>query len=245
MTATWVVVILIIALAAFLFSRGDEETDGRRDGDVVEDNDPGAAATTAPPDSPDPTRDGGMGGADGGGQRARDLLAGLTVKDEAGAGDYEREGFGDGWGEAGNGCDVRDEVLAVESTVEPTRGDDGCAVVRGRWVSLYDGYSTPDPTELEIDHLVPLAEAWASGARAWPEARREAYANDTRHPDALVAVTAATNTAKSDKDPAEWMPSKRESWCRYAAAWITQKHAWQLTIDGPEKTALINVLASC
>ena len=239
-----VVVILIVALAVFLFGRGDEQADGTRDGDVVEHDAPDTA-TTAPPGSPDPTRDGGPGGADGGGQRARDLLAGLTVAGESGGDDYERDAFGDGWGAAGDGCDVRDEVLAVESTVEVTRGDDGCEVVRGRWVSLYDGYSTPDPTELEVDHMVPLAEAWASGARAWPEDRRVAYANDTRRPDALVAVTAATNRAKSDKDPAEWMPSKRESWCRYAAAWITQKHAWQLTIDGAEKTALTNVLATC
>lgn len=245
MTATWVVVILMVALAVFLFGQG-EEADGTRDGDVVEENDPGAAATTTPPpDSPDPTRDGGMGGADGGGQRARDLLAGLTVRDESGGGDYRREAFGEGWASAGNGCDVRDEVLAVESTIEVTRGDDGCDVVRGRWISLYDGYSTPDPAELEIDHLVPLAEAWASGARAWPGERRQAYANDTRRPDALVAVTAATNTAKGDKDPAEWMPSKRQSWCRYAAAWISEKHAWRLSVDSAEKTALTNVLAGC
>jgi hypothetical protein len=58
-------------------------------------------------------------------------------------------------------------------------------------------------------------------------------------------VTVATNQAKKDKDPAEWMPSKRDSWCRYASAWITQKYSWQLTIDRAEKTALTNVLATC
>ena len=237
-TATLVVVLVIVALAVFLFARGDENTDGRADGDVAETD---ASATTAPAAddgaSTKPPSDGG--------RRASELLAALTVKDESGGRTYERDEFGGGWAAAGDGCDVRDEVLAVESTVDVKRGSDGCTVTTGNWVSLYDGYSTPDPEELEIDHMVPLAEAWASGAEAWPDARRVAYANDTRHADALIAVTAATNQAKKDKDPAEWMPSKRDSWCRYASAWITQKYSWQLTIDSAEKTALTNVLATC
>jgi hypothetical protein len=60
-----------------------------------------------------------------------------------------------------------------------------------------------------------------------------------------VAVTAATNRSKSDRDPAEWMPSHRDSWCRYATAWVTQKAAWRLTVDPAEHEALVNVLATC
>jgi hypothetical protein len=220
-----VVVLIILAIAAFLYSSGEDEPGAAG---------PTTATTAAPPAVPN-----------GNGGRAAELLAELSVADESGADGYEREAFGESWGAAGDGCDVRDEVLAVESTVPVKRGDDGCTIESGRWVSIYDGYTTPDPTELEIDHMVPLAEAWASGARAWPEARRVAFANDTRHADALVAVTAATNTAKRDRDPAEWMPSARESWCRYASAWITQKYSWQLTIDAAEQRALTNILNTC
>jgi Protein of unknown function (DUF1524) len=209
-------VLVVLGVAAFLYSAGEEE---------------GRAADKPP--------------ASAGSGRAAELLAALTVADEAHVDTYEREAFGEGWGPAGDGCDVRDEVLAVESTVAVKRGDDGCTVTSGRWESIYDGYSTPEPEELEVDHMVPLAEAWASGARGWPEARRVAYANDTRHADALVAVTAATNQAKGDKDPAEWMPSARDSWCRYASAWVTQKYSWQLSVDAAEKRALTNVLAAC
>jgi hypothetical protein len=179
-------------------------------------------------------------------RRTLNRLAALSVAREAGEG-YERTAFGDGWLVGQDGCDTRDEVLAAESRVPATRGRDGCTVTRGDWLSLYDGYSTPDPDELEIDHMVPLAEAWVSGASSWTPEQRERYANDTdsHRPDALVAVTAAMNRSKSDRDPAEWMPPNRDAWCRYATAWITQKRAWHLTIDPAERRALRNVLASC
>jgi uncharacterized protein DUF1524 len=180
-------------------------------------------------------------------RRTLNRLGALTVVPEEGGGSYERTAFGDGWQVDRDGCDTRDDVLAAESRVPATRGRDGCTVTRGEWLSVYDGYSTPDPGELQIDHMVPLAEAWESGASTWTAAERERYANDTdsHRPDALIAVTAATNQSKSDRDPAEWMPPNRDSWCRYATAWITQKRAWDLTIDPAERRALRNVLSSC
>lgn len=239
--------LVILAVATYLYARDDGPpatgTGAPADATTVP---PAPSTTPAPPDtSASPTTDGGAEPSEGGDRSPEQLLAGLVVEPEAGGGSYEREEFGRGWAEAGADCDVRDEVLAVESTVDVVRGADGCTVERGSWVSLYDGYSTPDPAELEIDHLVPLAEAWASGASAWPDARRAAFYNDTRHADALIAVTAATNRSKGDKDPAEWMPSARDSWCRYATAWVVQKQAWRLTIDAAEKRALTNVLAGC
>jgi hypothetical protein len=180
-------------------------------------------------------------------RRTLNRLAALPVAAESGSARYERMNFGDGWRVDRDGCDTRDDVLAAESRVPVTRARNGCTVTRGDWLSLYDGYSTPDPDELEIDHMVPLAEAWESGASSWTPAERERYANDTdpHRPDALVAVTAATNRSKSDRDPAEWMPPNRDAWCRYATAWITQKRAWHLTVDPAERRALRNVLATC
>jgi hypothetical protein len=176
---------------------------------------------------------------------AADLLDTLPVEREASEEGYVRAAFGDGWGEARNGCDVRDEVLAAESTEPVTRRRDGCSVASGNWVSLYDRYQTPDPSELEVDHLVPLAEAWVSGADEWGPARRRAFANDLRRPDALIAVTEAINQSKSDRDPAEWMPPSRAAWCRYATAWIVQKAAWELSVDRAEERALGNILNGC
>ncbi len=78
----------------------------------------------------------------------------------------------------------------------------------------------------------------------WVPARRIAYANDLDAPTSLIAVTAATNRAKSDKDPAQWQPSNDPAWCDYTAAWIATKQRWGLTADAAEVTALCNMIAA-
>jgi hypothetical protein len=176
---------------------------------------------------------------------AAQLLETLTIASEAGAAGYDRDRFGAGWRTGHDECDTRDRVLAAESVTLVDR--QGCTVVAGEWLSAWDGVQVLDPAALDVDHLVPLAEAWTSGASTWDQARREAFANDVdpARPDALVAVTASANRSKGDADPAEWMPPRREVWCRYAAAWITQKHAWRLTIDDAEHQALVDALDTC
>jgi hypothetical protein len=81
----------------------------------------------------------------------------------------------------------------------PKQGDD-CALTGGEWLSYYDGKTVTDPSRLDIDHMVPLAEAWDSGAAEWTAERREAYANDLGAEHSLVAVTAKSNRSKGDKD---------------------------------------------
>lgn len=173
-----------------------------------------------------------------------ELLARVQVRPEADARSYDRDLFDEGLDQDGDGCRTRDEVLQAESAV-PVEMATGCRVVAGDWLSVYDGYRTPDPSELEVDHLVALAEAWRSGASAWSPARRAAFANDLGHPGALVAVTAAMNQSKSDRDPASWQPPNRAAWCAYAADWVTVKARWQLTMDQAEATAVRNMLAGC
>ncbi|CAL9674121.1 hypothetical protein SUDANB176_07636 (plasmid) [Streptomyces sp. enrichment culture] len=73
---------------------------------------------------------------------------------------------------------------------------------------------------LDIDHMVPLAESWDSGASAWTAQRREAYANDQGADASLVAVTARSNRSKADQDPAEWLPPAAGVHCRYVAEWL-------------------------
>jgi hypothetical protein len=218
--AGWVALAVLAAVAALsgLGQRADTASDATPD--------PGAATPT-------------MSGP------AAELLDTLTVAPETGTAGYDRDRFGAGWQTGPDGCDTRDAVLATESLAPPRF--DGCTVVAGEWVSAWDGARLADPSGLDVDHLVPLAEAWASGASSWPAARRVAFANDVdpARPDALVAVTAAANRAKGDRDPAEWLPPDRAVWCRYANAWITLKAAWSLTIDADEHQALTDALATC
>lgn len=174
---------------------------------------------------------------------AAEALVALTVAPETGAEGYARDRFGTGWAAGSDGCDTRTQVLRAESVTPVVL--DGCTVLSGQWRSVYDAAQVTDPAALDIDHLVPLAEAWASGASDWTDGQRQAFANDLDRPDALVAGSAGANRAKGDSDPAEWLPADPAQHCWYATAWITQKAAWQLSIDPAEHQALTTILAGC
>lgn len=98
---------------------------------------------------------------------------------------------------------------------------------------------------LDVDHLVPLAEAWRSGASAWKDEEREQYANDMADPRVLAAVTATEKRLKGDRDPARWEPSDDSADCRYIAEWAAVKGRWKLAVDSGELAALENMVAEC
>jgi len=133
-------------------------------------------------------------------------------------------------------------VLATSSSVAVTRGPNGCTVLSGWWVSLYDNYSTPDPGELHIDHVVALAEAWRSGAWSWTSEQRRLYYDNQAN---LLAVTASTNLSKSDRGPESWQPPNRAGWCEYTRIYIRTKATWSLSVDPAEYQALSNMRAGC
>ncbi|WP_443072911.1 HNH endonuclease family protein [Streptomyces sp. S465] len=95
--------------------------------------------------------------------------------------------------------------------------------------------------QFDIDHVVPLKEAWRSGAAAWTTQDRRAFANDLTHSQ-LVAVS---NRSKAEKDPANWQPPLADYRCTYSRAWISVKHAYGLTVDPAERSALDGMLATC
>jgi hypothetical protein len=142
----------------------------------------------------------------------------------------------------GDGCNTRAEVLISEAEDAPTIGS-GCSLSGGRWYSFYDGVSQTSASALDIDHVVPLAEAWDSGARSWSASRREAYANDLGDSHTLVGVTASLNRSKGDRDVAEWLPPINH--CRYVKDWVTAKIRWGLSEDPAERSALQEVAAGC
>src|SRR6478735_2367356 len=157
---------------------------------------------------------------------------------------YERSAFKH-WVDADkDSCNTRMEVLIAESRIVPTV-EAGCKVTAGEWYSYYDGLTLTAPGGLDIDHMVPLAEAWDSGASQWTPARREAYANDLDAERSLVAVTAKTNRSKADQDPSNWLPPLADARCTYAADWVATKLRWGLTVDQPEADALTTLAESC
>lgn len=128
-------------------------------------------------------------------------------------------------------------MLIEESLTAVTVGS-GCSLTGGTWLSVLDGAPASSPTEVEIDHLVALAEAWRSGASSWTDEQRRAFANDLDVPYALHAVSSASNQSKADKDPAEWLPSNADFRCEYAISWSLVKYRWSLAADPAEIAAL-------
>ncbi|MFE5591186.1 HNH endonuclease family protein [Streptomyces sp. NPDC056549] len=195
-----------------------------------------SASATPPPAAP------GGDAADGGVPLA-EAIRKISVAAEAREG-YKRGAFKH-WVDADkDGCDTREEVLLAEAVKAPEQGA-GCKISGGSWKSLYDGAVVNDPKGLDIDHVVPLAEAWDSGADAWSAERRQAYANDLDADRSLIAVTAKTNRSKGDKDPARWMPPAASAQCPYLADWIAAKLRWNLTADTAEAAALTRYAAAC
>lgn len=166
----------------------------------------------------------------------------LKVADEVRTG-YKREQFKH-WVGVGNGCDSRKAVIISEAIVKPTV-DKKCAITGGKWLSVYDNETVTEAGKLDVDHMVPLAEAWDSGASAWDAKKREMYANDQTDPRHLIAVTGASNRSKSDRDPADWLPTNKAYVCEYLTNWISIKIRWSLSVDKKEKDAITAGLKPC
>jgi hypothetical protein len=166
-------------------------------------------------------------------------LNALTVAAEESMDGYSRDKFPH-WANQGNGCNTRQVVLKRDA--DYYEGD--CPVTSGKWYSYYDGVTAYSPSEIDIDHIVPLAEAWRSGANAWTTEKRQAFANDLNNPQ-LIAVSASSNRSKGDQDPSTWKPSRSGAHCAYAKWWIRVKYKWGLTLQSSEKSALQSMLNTC
>lgn len=170
---------------------------------------------------------------------ARDLLSMVDLREESTITPYKRSAFKH-WVDADRNCrDARQEVLSRDSSSTPVGK---CKITRGSWVSWLDGKSYSRPAKLQIDHLVPLAEAWTSGSSAWSPSQRSEFANDLDFQWSLQAVTGSLNASKGEKDPAQWLPAGEQTRCLYAQRWLMVKYRWNLSIDSSEQAALNDLL---
>ena len=177
------------------------------------------------------------------GDEISNLLISLVIEAES-PDPYDRSLFRHWIDEDGDGCNARREVLIAEAIEAPTIGD-RCDLIGGLWYSAFDGVTTDDDSSFDVDHMVPLSEAWDSGANEWSSERRRAFANDLDLPQALIAVSASSNRSKGDKDPADWLPPLRSYHCQYVEDWVRVKVKWELSVDQREFNAIRNLLATC
>jgi hypothetical protein len=173
-------------------------------------------------------------------------LAALQIAPEDTGAHYNRDDWLPQWERSGE-CSTRETVLRQQGQNVVVNGK--CAATSGQWVSAYDGVTVTDPSKLDIDHVVPLAEVTRSGPVVdgrrqrpgdWPAEQRHAYANDI---EGLVAVTASSNRSKGDDDPARWLPDQDR--CGYIAIWLHMKTKYKLSVDQQEHDAIASVASTC
>lgn len=159
---------------------------------------------------------------------------------------YERQTAFGGWIGV-DGCrDTRAAVLVRESAVPVTfTGRSACTVATGRWTDPWSGVTTTVAHRLALDHMVPLANAWRSGAWAWTREKRVSYANDVADALHLIPILATENLAKGDSGPEQWKPPNRSQWCTYARVWDRIKAKWNLTATPAEWNTLVAMAAGC
>jgi len=172
---------------------------------------------------------------------AQAQLNALTVAAQGSMSGYSRDLFPH-WITISGSCNTRETVLKRDGTSVVVNSS--CAAISGRWYSPYDGATWFAASDVDIDHVVPLAEAWRSGASAWTTSRRQSFANDLTRPQ-LIAVTDNVNQAKGDQDPSTWQPPLSSYRCTYSKMWITVKYSWNLTLQASEKSAIQSMLNTC
>ncbi|MEU2835382.1 HNH endonuclease family protein [Streptomyces lavendulae] len=172
---------------------------------------------------------------------AIDELQLLTVEVPHSMVGYSRDKFPH-WASQFAKCDTREVVLARDG--DAVVQDEECRATSGTWRSLYDEKTFTAAGQLDIDHMVPLANAWRHGADTWTPIKRKQFANDLDHSQ-LIAVSAASNRSKGDQSPEFWVPPSSAYWCTYSRAWTHVKTIYGLSVTEGEKTALRNMLNTC
>jgi hypothetical protein len=171
----------------------------------------------------------------------------LEVAQPGSTSGYSRESFEHwsrandfGWEDPEDSCDAREAALLRDG--EDVETGEGCKVTLGSWYDPYTIQTFNDPQDIDIDHVVPLANAWRSGALSWDDGQRERYAND---PDVLLSVEDNANQQEGDKGPEAWKPPNEVVWCDYSQRWIQIKGKYDLSVNEQEKAALEQMLGTC
>ena len=148
-----------------------------------------------------------------------------------------------------NGCDTRNDILKRDLTNLVFRsGTQNCVVESGTLNDPYSGEvieftkGQVSSMEVQIDHVVALADAWQTGAFKLSEAQRSQLAND---PLNLLAVKGRLNSQKSDSDAASWLPPNKSYRCAYVARQIAVKYKYGLWVTSAERSAMAQVLSTC
>lgn len=177
--------------------------------------------------------------------KAVDVLESLAVREKNTTEKYYRKLFYDNWGTTASGCNTREAILTRDLTNIVL---DGCKVQSGLLKDPYTGAEIhfkrgqDTSSEVQIDHVVALSNAWVTGAYQFDEELRYQISQD---PLNLVAVDGPANQQKSDQDASDWLPSNTAFQCQYVARQISVKSKYHLWVTPAEKSTMQAVLATC
>ncbi|WP_104045132.1 HNH endonuclease family protein [Arthrobacter sp. ZGTC412] len=212
--------------------------------------DPAARALGAIDSAPGTAAGSPAPGAAGDAANAIAVLGSIPVKGRAAKTGYSRDEFGPAWSDTDhNGCDTRNDILARDLTNETFKpGTNNCVVATGTLADKYTG-TTIDfvrgqdtSAAVQIDHVVPLSDAWQKGAQQLSDDQRKELAND---PLNLMAADGGTNSAKGDKDAATWLPPNKTFRCEYVSKQVAVKAKYSLWVTQAEHNAIAGILATC
>ena len=179
-----------------------------------------------------------------------EVIAKMAVKGRAPKTGYTRDQFGTPWKDMDrNGCDTRNDILNrdLSSIIYKVSSHD-CVVLSGVLVDPYSGESinflrgVSTSSEVQIDHVVALLNAWQTGAFKLNLENRTAFAND---PLNLLAVKGRLNSQKGAGDAATWLPPKKSYRCAYVARQVAVKYKYGLWLTAPEKATILKLLIPC
>ena len=184
------------------------------------------------------------------GLSALEALELLEVKGRAPMTGYDRELFAYRSVDLDrNGCDVRNDILRRDLLeVRIRAGTQDCVVESGVLIDPYSGDEIKfergwgTSSEVQIDHVVAMADAWQKGAQSWPEKKLHAFGND---PLNLLAASGPLNQSKGAGDAATWLPPNKGFRCEYVARQVSVKLAYGLWVTTAEKAAIARVLERC
>ncbi len=233
-------------VAAFLLAGCGTPSDTADSGGIPQSDDSsGEASAELTPQAIPPSDPGAREGDNAKGSAALKALRSLPVKGRAPQTGYSRGQFGQTWADVNrNGCDTRTDIL--NESLSPITRSGRCTVLSGVLADPYTGtqirYQRGGVSEVDIDHVVALSNAWQTGAFGFPFAKRVAFAND---PLNLLAVDASANRQKGDGDAATWLPPNKSYRCAYVARQVAVKQKYELWVTPAERNAIAAILGSC
>ena len=179
-------------------------------------------------------------------QDALTVLNSLEVKGRAAKTGYARSQFPHWSDPDRNGCDARNDTLKRDLTqISFKTGTRDCKVLTGQLLDPFSGKVitfSSTKSNIDIDHVVALSNAWQTGAAYFDKTKRQQIAND---PLNLLAVDFSLNRQKGDGDAATWLPPLKSYRCDYVGRQIAVKAKYGLWVTQPEKSAIIKLLEKC